>query len=252
MRLVSLNCNGIRAAFKKGLAEFLEQTQADVVCLQEVRAKEAQIPTMFLRGEHHWLEAEKGGYSGVGVISELPILNVRHGIGDPLFDTEGRVQKIEFEKFTVVNVYIPSGTTGDVRQTEKYRFLDLFYDYVSDVIRKQPRTIICGDFNIAHHEIDLKNWKTNKNTSGFLEDERSWLTKFSTLGLTDVVRQLAGPEQSVYSWWSQRAGARDRDVGWRLDYQWATQPLASKCTAFEIPRIPVFSDHAPVIVDFTL
>jgi len=252
MRLVSLNCNGIRAAFKKGLPDYLEELKADVVCLQEVRAKEDQIPSLFCSGVTHWLEAEKGGYSGVGVISQLPIQSVKHGIGDKDFDREGRVQRLDFEDFTVINVYIPSGTTGDVRQTEKYRFLDLFYKYVRKVIKQQPATVIVGDFNIAHHEIDLKNWKTNRKTSGFLPEEREWLTQFSGLGLRDVVRDLAGPDTSVYSWWSQRAGARDRDVGWRLDYHWATETMAQRGTDYRIDRLPVFSDHAPVVVDYQM
>lgn len=250
MRLLSLNCNGIRAAFKKGLPEYLEQAAADIVCLQEVRAREDQIPTLFYEGTTHWLEAEKGGYSGVGVIANLPLESVQNGLGDDLFDREGRVQRLNFQDFTVINVYIPSGTTGDVRQTEKYRFLDLFYDYVQQVIAQQPATVVVGDFNIAHHEIDLKNWKTNRKTSGFLPDERDWLTRFSELGLRDVVREMAGPETSIYSWWSQRAGARDRDVGWRLDYHWATDVLANRTQDYRIDRLPVYSDHAPVIVDY--
>lgn len=252
MRLVSLNCNGIRAAFKKGLHEYLDELAADIVCLQEVRANEDQIPGLLCQGQTDWLVAEKGGYSGVGVISQRPIRSVRHGLGESDFDREGRVQRLDFDDFSVVNVYIPSGTTGDVRQQKKYEFLELFLEYVQQVIDEQPATVVLGDFNIAHQEIDLKNWKTNRKTSGFLPEEREWLTRFSQLGLRDVVREMAGPETAIYSWWSQRAGARQRDVGWRLDYHWATESLAKRTQAFRIDRLPVFSDHAPVVVDYDL
>lgn len=255
---MTLNCNGIRAAYKKGLANFLEIAQADVVCLQEVRASEAQLPAMFGGGNWfsdvacHWFPAQKGGYSGVGVISRLPILQVSCGMGDALFDGEGRVQRIDFKKFTVVNAYFPSGTSGEDRQAEKFRFLDLFFPYIEQVISEQPRTLVVGDFNIAHQAIDLKNWKSNQKTSGFLPEERDWLTRFSELGFQDVVRNLAGPQTEIYSWWSQRSGARERNVGWRLDYQWATKKVAVKSQRFEITRHPLLSDHAPVTVDYQI
>ena len=250
MRLVTLKCNGIRAAEKKGLSEYLAALSPDVLCLQEVRAATEQIPATFQTRSAYWLPAEKGGYSGVGLVTEMPVRRLELGLGDAQFDAEGRVQRCDFEDWTLVNVYIPSGSSGEARQVAKYQFLEIFSGYIAKLISEQPRVVICGDFNIAHHSIDLKNWKTNQKTSGFLPEERAWLTRFQELGLVDVVRQLAGPEQPVYSWWSQRAGARQRDVGWRLDYHWATPAMAAEAHRFEIPRLPIFSDHAPVVVDY--
>lgn len=250
MRLVTLNCNGIRAADKKGLREFLAELGADIVCFQEVRATSEQIPAWANESQAYWLPALKNGYSGVGVVTNLPVQNVKTGIADRQVDEEGRVQRIDFVDWTLINAYFPSGSSGEHRQAAKFHFLDKFRRYIKALVTKQPRLLVCGDFNIAHHPIDLKNWKSNQTTSGFLPEERQWLTDFESLGFVDVVRSLAGPEAAIYSWWSQRAGSRQRDVGWRLDYQWASPELAKKASAFQIPRLPVFSDHAPVVVDY--
>ncbi|MBL8854221.1 MAG: exodeoxyribonuclease III [Planctomycetaceae bacterium] len=250
MRLVTLNCNGIRAADKKGLRDFLTSLAADIVCFQEVRATTDQIPTWANQPQSFWLPAVKNGYSGVGVVTQHAVQRVRTGIGDPQVDEEGRVQRLDFKDWTLINAYFPSGSAGEHRQNAKYHFLNKFDQYIRHVMAEQPRLLVCGDFNIAHHPIDLKNWKSNQTTSGFLPEERQWLTDFSSLGFVDVVRRLAGSETAVYSWWSQRAGSRQRDVGWRLDYQWASPDLAAGATAFQIPREPVFSDHAPVVVDY--
>jgi exodeoxyribonuclease III len=250
MRLVTLNCNGIRAADKKGLREYLTELAADIVCFQEVRATTAQIPEWAKQAEAFWLPAIKSGYSGVGVLTSKTVERVLTGVGDVMIDDEGRVQRLDFADWTLINAYFPSGSAGEHRQAAKFHFLEKFRHYIEAVVAQQPRTIVCGDFNIAHHPIDLKNWKSNQTTSGFLPEERQWLTDFSRLGFVDVVRTLAGAETAVYSWWSQRAGARQRDVGWRLDYQWATPSLAAGAVAFQIPRLPVFSDHAPVVVDY--
>lgn len=250
MRLVSLNCNGIRSADKKGLADYLNDLAADVVCLQEVRATPEQLPTWANQPHAAWLPAAKNGYSGVGVLAQHPWQALQTGLGNPEFDSEGRLQRCDFDDWTLINVYIPSGSSSPERQAAKFRFLALFHDYISQLLLQQPRVVVCGDFNIAHQPIDLKNWKTNQGTSGFLPEERQWLTQFADLGLVDVVRRLAGPETAVYSWWSQRAGSRQRDVGWRLDYHWASPALADTAVAFQIPRLPVFSDHAPVVIDY--
>lgn len=250
MRLVTLNCNGIRAADKKGLRDFLEEVAADVVCFQEVRASAAQIPKWATETQAYWLPAVKNGYSGVGVVTSQLVQRVQTGIGDAQVDDEGRVQRLDFADWTLVNAYFPSGSSGEHRQIAKFHFLEKFRHYIERVIAEQPRVLVCGDFNIAHQKIDLKNWKSNQDTSGFLPEERQWLTDFSSLGFVDVVRTLAGAETAVYSWWSQRAGSRQRDVGWRLDYQWASSDLAAGAKSFQIPRMPVFSDHAPVIVDY--
>lgn len=250
MRLVTLNCNGIRAADKKGLRDFLANLAADVVCLQEVRATTDQIPAWANEPQAFWLPAVKSGYSGVGVVTSQTVKKVQPGIGDPQVDDEGRVQRLDFADWTLINAYFPSGSAGEHRQTAKYYFLKQFRNYIERILVTQPRLLVCGDFNIAHHPIDLKNWKSNQTTSGFLPEERQWLTDFSSLGFVDVVRTLAGADAAVYSWWSQRAGSRQRDVGWRLDYQWASPALAAGAVAFQIPRLPVFSDHAPVVVDY--
>ncbi|MBL8889011.1 MAG: exodeoxyribonuclease III [Planctomycetaceae bacterium] len=250
MRLVTLNCNGIRAADKKGLRDFLTELRADVVCLQEVRAVGEQIPGWANEPQAFWLPAQKSGYSGVGVMTKLAVQSVKTGINDLQVDEEGRVQRIDFSDWTLINAYFPSGSSGEHRQAAKFHFLTKFRSYIEELLPQRPQLLVCGDFNIAHHPIDLKNWKTNQTTSGFLPEERQWLTDFEKLGFVDVIRSLAGPGAAVYSWWSQRAGSRQRDVGWRLDYQWASPELAKKATAFQIPRLPVFSDHAPVVVDY--
>jgi len=250
MRLINLNCNGIRAADKKGLREYLAELAPDILCLQEVRATPEQIPEWLGEQTSYWLPAQKSGYSGVGVVTQKIPLRIQTGIGDSVFDSEGRVQRLDFPDWSLINVYIPSGSSGEERQSAKLMFLDEFANYVRRTLQQQSNLLICGDFNIAHHPIDLKNWKSNQKTSGFLPEERQWLTAFADLGLIDIVRQLAGTETAVYSWWSQRAGARQRDVGWRLDYQWATPRMAAAAQVYQIPRLPVFSDHAPVVIDY--
>lgn len=264
MRVLSLNANGIRSAHAKGLAPLLASLAPDAVCLQEVRAEQGAAPLPEGLGECYWHAAERKGYSGVATLLPRPAASCRAGIGLPEFDAEGRVLVAELDetyagdlgRIELINVYVPSGTTGDVRQEVKMRFLAALVDFVQDRLRLAEQTpgfevLLCGDINIAHTKLDIKNWASNQKTSGFLPEERAWLTDFLALGLVDVVRQLAGPETAVYSWWSQRApGARERDVGWRIDYQLATPRLAERARAFGIPRLPVVSDHAPVWVDY--
>jgi exodeoxyribonuclease III len=251
VRVVSLNVNGLRAAERKGVRALLTELDADVIALQEVRAGEGQRPTPLEGYAEAWHPAERPGYSGVGTLARGGFREVRAGLGDAAFDAEGRVLRTDLPNgVALVNVYVPSGSAGPHRQASKMLFLERFLPYL-DALRAEGRELLLvGDVNIAHAEIDLKNWRTNRQTSGFLPDERSWFGEVLALGFVDVVRALAGPDTAVYSWWSQRAGARERDVGWRIDHHLATPGLAARAVRYEVPRLPVVSDHAPVVVDY--
>lgn len=252
MRVLTLNVNGVRSAHRKGLESTLAAWDPDVVCLQEVRASTEQVPDLGLRHVATWLPAERKGYSGVGTLSRLEPVGVTTGIGSAEFDVEGRVIRTDLPDATIINVYTPSGTSGEVRQAAKYRFMARFHTYLEELIAEGREVVVCGDINIAHDKVDLKNWRTNQKNSGFLPQERAWLSTVLDLGLVDVVRQLAGPETAVYTWWTARSGARERDVGWRIDYQLATPGLAATATSYTVLREPLLSDHAPVIVDYHL
>jgi exodeoxyribonuclease-3 len=251
MRVVSLNVNGIRAAHRKGVAPLLAALDADVVALQEVRAQAHQRPEVLPGYAAAWHEAAKPGYSGVGTLARRPFASAPVDLGHADLDTEGRVLRSDHpEGVTVVNVYAPSGTSGDHRQALKLAFMARFLPWLAGVLAEGRDVLVLGDVNIAHAEVDLKNWRANRGTPGFLPEERAWLSEVLALGLVDVVRALAGPDTAVYSWWSARGGARARDVGWRIDYQLATPGLAARAHRFEVPRTPEVSDHAPVVVDY--
>ena len=253
VKVVSLNVNGLRSAARKGLASVLEELSPDVVCLQEVRATQEQAAGLVGNAYHEtWNPALRPGYSGVGTLTREPPDRVTAGSGRNEFDVEGRVLVTEVGGVSVLNVYVPSGTMGAARQAVKMSFLEHFLEYVSRLVATGRPLLICGDVNIAHTKVDLKNWRSNQRTSGFLPEERRWLTSLLEVGLVDVVRRLAGPETEVYTWWTLRAGARERNVGWRLDYQLATPEVAGKATGFEVRRFPILSDHAPVSVDYDL
>jgi exodeoxyribonuclease-3 len=251
VRVLTMNVNGIRAAHRKGLAATLVSLDADVVCLQEVRADPEQVPALGLEHTAVWLPAERKGYSGVGTLTRQAPTAVATGIGSSEFDGEGRVIRTDLNDVSVINVYCPSGTTGEVRQAAKYRFLSLFSDYLDRLLAEGREVLVCGDINIAHQKVDLRNWRTNQRNSGFLPDERAWFGSLIERGFVDVVRALAGPDTAVYTWWTARAGARERDVGWRIDYQLATAGLAGRATGFTVLREPLLSDHAPVLVDYS-
>lgn len=245
-----MNINGIRAAAKKGALQYLADRELDLICLQEVRAQADHIPALPEGYDGYWELGERAGYSGVGVLSRTPPLDVLPGLGVDPFDAEGRVLLLRFPALDVLNVYVPSGTTGDERQVFKMSFLAAFEQYVRSLLGHGRPLVLTGDVNIAHREIDLARPKANRKTSGFLPEERTWLTDVLGLGLHDVVRERAGSGASVYSWWTYRGAARQKNVGWRLDYQLATPDLAGRARSFEIPREPVLSDHAPVIVAY--
>lgn len=252
MRIMTLNLNGIRAAYGKGLASFLSNTQPDIVCLQELKAHEADIPALASAYHSEYHCAERKGYSGVGILSKVKPISTKSGMGIKTYDAEARVLQADFADITVLSVYVPSGSSASLRQVFKMRFLKRFKRHISMLLAEDRELIICGDMNIAHTKIDLYNWQSNQKNSGFLPEERAWLDAFLKLGLVDVFRNVVGPDIAAYSWWSLRTNARARDVGWRLDYQFATPKLAAKASWVDIPKDPVLSDHAPVIIDYAI
>jgi exodeoxyribonuclease III len=253
MRITTLNMNGIRSAFTKGVNEWVGLHKPDVLCVQELKAQAADLtPDMQtiqgMKGVFQF--AEKKGYSGVGVYTQKKVAQSVIGFGSKEFDAEGRYVELDLGKVTVISLYLPSGSSGPERQEAKFRFLAAFYPHLKQLRASGREIVLCGDINIAHKEIDLKNWKGNLKNSGFLPEERNWLTRvFDELGFVDVFRQL-DPRPEQYSWWSQRGGARARNVGWRLDYQIATPGIAATAKSTSIYTDQVFSDHAPVTVDY--
>lgn len=253
MRLITLNLNGIRSAATKGLYPWLTKQKADVICLQELKA---QLPDLSpemrepagLKGFFH--PAEKKGYSGVGIYSKHQPDKVSEGLGWPDMDAEGRYLRADFRDLSIVSLYLPSGSSGEERQQIKFSFMERFLPVLKQLADSGRQIIICGDWNIAHKEIDLKNWRSNQKNSGFLPEERAWLSKvFEDLGLVDVFRRLdQRPEQ--YTWWSNRGQAWAKNVGWRLDYQIATPGIATKAKKAAIYIDERFSDHAPLIIDY--
>jgi exodeoxyribonuclease-3 len=259
LRIISLNFNGIRSAAKKGCFDWLKKQKADVLCVQELKAQEADMvpeflepgtPKAKLKGHFHY--AEKKGYSGVGLYSRKTPTRVDIGFGSREFDAEGRYVRADFTGYSVISLYQPSGSSGEERQAAKFRFLDEFLPHLKKLRATGREFVICGDFNIAHREIDLRNWKSNQKNSGFLPEERAWLTRvFEEVGFVDVYRRLH-PEatDACYTWWSNRGAAYEKNVGWRLDYQIATPGIAATAKAAQVYKTERFSDHAPLIIDY--
>jgi exodeoxyribonuclease III len=245
-----LNLNGIRSAAQKGVFAWLAAQNADLILLQEVRALAHQLPKLEGLEDYHafWNPAERPGYSGVAALSKLEPKSVTLGMGSSEFDTEGRIIKLEFEGFSAISAYLPSGTSGDDRQSAKYRFLDEFLPYLKNSASSHD-VLVAGDFNIAHQKIDIKNWRTNQKNSGFLPEERAWVDTLIESGYHDVFRNIKG-ELEEYSWWSNRGNARANNVGWRIDYHFCTTNLATRAHSASIYREHFFSDHAPVLVDY--
>lgn len=250
-KVISANLNGIRSAAKKGFFDWMRQEAPDFVCVQELKAQEADMTEEFLRphGYHgHFHYAEKKGYSGAGVYSKKKPDNVFIGFGSEEFDAEGRYVRCDFGDLSIISVYCPSGSSSEERQQAKFRFMDEFQPHLAELIASGREFIICGDWNIAHKEIDLKNWKSNQKNSGFLPEERAWMgALFEDLGWVDVYRQLH-PETTgeAYTWWSNRGQAWANNVGWRIDYHVATPGIASKAKSAAIYKEQRFSDHAPL------
>lgn len=254
VKISSFNVNGIRAAHRKGFTDWIEHSDPDIVCLQELRALEHQVPQEIQALDYHavYHTAEKKGYSGVGILSKEPPLRTCSGIGVDWIDREGRVLMAEFENLYVFSIYAPSGTTGDVRQDLKMEFLDVFLPFAQTYLEQDKPVVFCGDFNICHTEIDIHNPQQNKNTSGFLPEERAWVTRLLECGYADVFRELNQGETDLYSWWSYRAASKERNKGWRIDYHMACPRLLPAAESACIERKWNISDHAPVSVCYTL
>ena len=254
-RIISANLNGIRSAASKGFYQWLATTGADIVCVQELKAQAADMSAEMLQPEgffgcFHY--AEKKGYSGVGIYSKKQPDQVIAGLGYADIDSEGRYLEAQFGNLSVISLYLPSGSSSDERQTVKYSVMDRFYPHLAALLACGREVVICGDWNIAHQNIDLKNWHGNQKNSGFLPAERAWLTKvFAELGWVDVYRRLyPDAAEESYTWWSNRGQAWAKNVGWRIDYQIATPAIAAKAVASHVYKDQRFSDHAPLIIDY--
>ncbi len=250
MRIISYNLNGIRAAISKGLLDWLSTANPDVLCIQESKAQPEQIDidTFQRLGYHAYLHsAQKKGYSGVGIFSKQAADRVVVGMGIERYDAEGRVLRADFGDITVVCVYVPSGTTGDERQTFKMEFLEDFMHYL-DVLRKErPNIVVCGDYNICHKPIDINHPERQVGVSGFLPEEREWLDRLEASGMIDSFRVFDHAAEK-YSWWSYRFASRSRNAGWRIDYHWVSEPLRDRLVGAKILSDAVHSDHCPVEV----
>ncbi len=255
MRIVTLNANGIRAAARKGFFDWLPEQNADVVCIQETKAQRHQLddPVYEPSGYHcYYLDAEKKGYSGVAIYSREKPTQVVKGYGSSEFDREGRYIEAQFKGLSVVSLYLPSGSSSDERQQAKFRCLDEFMPLLRRLKRRRRDYVLCGDWNIAHKEIDLKNWRANQNNSGFLPEERAWMDElFDHAGYVDGFREV-NPNPDQYTWWSNRGRAWEKNVGWRIDYQVLSPRLRGSVLGADIYRTTRFSDHAPLIIDYDL
>ena len=250
MNIISYNVNGIRAAISKGWLDWLQTEQPDILCLQESKAQKDQIDTeaMLRLGYHSYIHsAQKKGYSGVCIFSKQEPDNVVAGMGMERYDQEGRILRADFGDLTVVSAYIPSGTTGDVRQEFKMEFLEDFLLWTEDLRKERPNIIISGDYNICHHPIDINHPERQVGVSGFLPEEREWMDRYEASGMIDSFRMF-DPSPNKYSWWSYRFGARERNAGWRIDYHWVSSPLRDRLQAAAILTEAVHSDHCPVRV----
>lgn len=255
LRIITLNLNGIRSAWSKGVLPWATAQQPDLVCLQELKAQAADLSDEMkapagLHAYYHY--AEKKGYSGVGLWCRQKPDAVIEGLGNAEFDVEGRYLRADFGNLSVISLYLPSGSSSPERQEAKFRFMEIFYPHLLELGQQGREVVICGDWNIAHREIDLKNWKGNLKNSGFLPEERAWMSDlFERVGLVDVYRRLYPEhEGEAYTWWSNRGQAWAKNVGWRIDYQIATPGIAAKAKAASVYKAERFSDHAPLIIDY--
>ena len=252
-KIISYNVNGIRAAIRKGLDQWLQVVDADIVCLQEIKAKKEQIDVSVFHNlgyECFWYSAQKPGYSGTAILSRIKPNHVEYGTGLEVYDYEGRIIRADYGEVSEISVYMPSGSSGDLRQSFKMAFLDDFYNYIVKLIQHLPNLIIAGDFNICHMPIDIHNPVRNHNTSGFLPEERDWLSSFLNLGFIDTFR-FFNKEPHNYSWWSYRANARAKNLGWRIDYLLATQNMRSRLNRGAILSQVKHSDHCPVLLELS-
>ena len=245
MRLISWNVNGLRACMGKGFLDFLKASDADIVCLQETKMQREQADFIIGGYEEYWNSAEKKGYSGTAVFTKKPPLSVSYGIGIPEHDTEGRVITAEFPDFFLVNVYTPNSQQELARLPYRMQWEDAFRDYLKTLDQKKP-LIVCGDMNVAHEEIDLKNPKTNRKNAGFTDEERQKMTELLSSGFIDTFRLLYPDTEGVYSWWSYRFHAREQNAGWRIDYFLVSDRLKDRVSDSRIDTDVFGSDHCPV------
>jgi len=253
MRVITLNVNGIRSAAKKGFFTWINDQNADVICLQEVKAQEADLLDDLFnpKGYHAYFHfAEKKGYSGVGLYTKQKPISVLTGLGWPTADQEGRYVEANLGNITVISLYLPSGSSGEERQAIKFDFLNRFAGHLIKLREQHNELIICGDWNIAHKKIDIKNWRGNQKNSGFLPEERAWMDElFGAMHFVDAFR-IVNSEDEQYTWWSNRGQAWAKNVGWRIDYQVITPGLRDKVKSASIFKDQRFSDHAPLIIDY--
>lgn len=249
MNIISYNVNGIRAAAKKGFIEWLVESGADVVCIQETKAQTDQIPVLELKYagyDYYGLSAQKKGYSGVAILSKTKPDNVVYGMGIEKYDNEGRFIRADYGDLSIVSVYHPSGTSGEERQAFKMQWLDDFQEYVHRLQKERPNLVLCGDYNICHRPIDIHDPVRNANSSGFLPEEREWIDGFIKSGFTDSFRHVNGDKKDSYSWWSYRANARANNKGWRIDYCMVSDNIKNRISDADIIPSAMHSDHCPI------
>ena len=251
MKILTYNVNGIRAALRKDFSSWIKAVNPDIICLQEIKANPEQFEaSVFTDLGYHcfWNPAEKKGYSGVAILTKTKPQHVEYDCGIEEIDFEGRILRADFDRFSVMSAYFPSGSSGDIRQEFKMKFLTQFQNYVNVLKKDFPNLVISGDYNICHKAIDIHNPQRNKNTSGFLPEEREWMSEFIASGFTDSFRHL-NPEPHNYSWWSYRANARAKNLGWRIDYNMISENLLSNLSRSAILSQAHHSDHCPVLVE---
>lgn len=250
-KILTYNVNGIRAAMNKGFTQWLQNENPDIVCLQETKAMREQVESQvfeYLGYKQFWFSAEKKGYSGVAIFTKEEPLHVEFGCGNELYDREGRVLRADYNGYSVISVYHPSGSSGEERQEFKMKWLDFFFDYIENLKKKIPNLIICGDYNICHQAIDIHDPVSNKDSSGFLPEERAWMSKFIGSGFIDSFRKF-NPNPHEYTWWSYRAAARERNKGWRIDYIMVANPLNERLINSKILQQVHHSDHCPMFIE---
>jgi exodeoxyribonuclease III len=254
MKIISWNVNGIRAIEKKGFAQWLKKTSPDILCLQETKASVEQLSEELVHPlgyTTYWSAAEKKGYSGVSVFTKIHPLNVQEGLGVKVFDVEGRTLCLDYGKFLLFNIYFPNGSRGNVRVPFKMAFYDAFLERVETLHKQNKKIVICGDVNTAHTEIDLARPKENEKTTGFLPEERAWITKFLSLGYVDTFRQFC-KDPGHYTWWDYKTKARERDIGWRIDYFFISPNLTKQLKKAFILKEDMGSDHCPIGIELKL
>jgi len=255
MKIITLNSNGIRSAGRKGFFDWMRRQNADVICLQETKAHVHQLDKQALAPSGYYAffnDAVKKGYSGVALYARKKPDRVVDKLGWPVADTEGRYLQVDFGKLSIVSIYLPSGSSSEERQAVKFDFMDRLMPVLKKMRNQKQQYILCGDWNIAHRKIDLKNWRGNQKNSGFLPEERAWMDKlFDQVGMVDAFR-VVNQEENQYTWWSNRGQAWSKNVGWRIDYQIISPGLKTKVAGADIYKRKRFSDHAPLIMEYSI